>query len=81
MVRLTTLLNTLSEQLQGQLSFHSRQSPPMGTGCQHIFTADEYMADVKDRLSLVPGNGSRIKIHVGWGSVSEPHPTWTFKKS
>ena len=81
MVRLTTLLNTLSEQLQGQLSFHSRQSPPMGTGCQHIFTADEYMADVKDRLSLVPGNGSRIQLLVGWGSGSAPHPTWTFKKS
>ena len=72
MVRLTTLPNTLSER---------QQSPPTNTSCQHIFTADEYITDNKDRLDLVLSYVSRIKIHVGWGSASEPHPTWTFKKS
>lgn len=81
MVRLTTLLNTLSERLKGQPSLHPHQSPPTNTSCQHIFTADEYITDNKDRLDLVLSYVSRIKIHVGWGSASEPHPTWTFKKS
>lgn len=81
MVRLTTLLNTLSEQLEGQPILHPHQSPPTNTSCKHIFTADEYITDYKDRLDLVLGYVSRIKIHVGWGSASEPHPTWTFKKS
>jgi len=81
MVRLTTLLNTLSERLEGQPSLHPHQGPPTNTSCQHIFTANEYITDNKDRLDLVLSYVSRIKIHVGWGSASEPHPTWTFKKS
>ena len=66
--------------LEGLSSLYSLRISLIDTDCQHIFTTFEYLANKKGRLDLVTGYVSHIKIHAGWGSVSDPHPAWTFKK-